>query len=196
MPSKEARTAFDGAFAAMQPELPVVAERGTVTDWNGSPTSTYALWEDINEAIKPVISKFGFGLRFRTGQDHNTIIVTAILSHSGGHAEETTMRLPVDLSGGKNPVQAIGSSTSYGKRYTASALLNLTSRGEDDDGKASVQSSRISAQEVAELRHMISVAKCDERRLKAYLGIATLDELPPSKLERAKQVIEAKGNWL
>ena len=99
-------------------------------------TSTYALWEDINEAIKPVIARSGFGLRFRIGQEHNTIVVTAILSHCGGHAEETTMRLPVDLSGGKNPVQAIGSSTSYGKRYTASALLNLTSRGEDDDGKA------------------------------------------------------------
>ena len=193
--AKEGRIAFDTAFSQMQAELPVIGERGTITDWNGAPASTYALWEDINEAIKPIISKFGFALRFKTGQDHNTIIVTAILSHSGGHSEETTMRLPVDLSGGKNPVQAIGSSTSYGKRYTASALLNLTSRGEDDDGKAAVQSARITAEEIADLRHRISVVKCDERRLKAYLGVASLEELPPSKLDRAKQIIEARGTF-
>jgi hypothetical protein len=38
-----------------------------------------------------------------------------------------------DASGNKNAVQALGSAISYGKRYTASALLNLTSHGEDDD---------------------------------------------------------------
>jgi hypothetical protein len=45
------------------------------------------------------------------------------------------MELPVDTSGSKNPVQAVGSSTAYGKRYVMEALLNLTSRGVDDDGK-------------------------------------------------------------
>ncbi|WP_409524602.1 ERF family protein [Pseudomonas sp.] len=46
------------------------------------------------------------------------------------------MLLPLDTSGSKNAVQAVGSSTSYGKRYVMSALLNLTTRGEDDDGHA------------------------------------------------------------
>ena len=46
------------------------------------------------------------------------------------------MQLPVDLTGSKNAVQAAGSSVSYGKRYTVSALLNLTSRGEDDDARS------------------------------------------------------------
>ena len=44
------------------------------------------------------------------------------------------MKLPADTSGSKNVVQAIGSSVSYGKRYTMQALLNITSGGEDDDG--------------------------------------------------------------
>jgi hypothetical protein len=46
--------------------------------------------------------------------------------------------LPVDLSGKKNPVQAVGSSVSYGKRYAIEALLNLTSRGQDDDSRGTV----------------------------------------------------------
>jgi hypothetical protein len=44
-----------------------------------------------------------------------------VLSHELGHSEETTMTLPLDTSGSKNNVQAVGSSTSYGKRYTATA---------------------------------------------------------------------------
>jgi hypothetical protein len=190
---KEAQTAFDRAFAAMQAELPVIDKKGVLTDEFGSPGSSYALWEDINEAIKPVLSKFGFGLRFRTAQDHGAVVVTAIVSHAGGHTEETTMRLPVDLTGGKNAVQAIGSSTSYGKRYAASALLNITSRDEDDDGKEALPPPKITAEEVAELRRLIARAKADEKRLASYLGVPSLEDIPPSRLDRAREAIQLKG---
>lgn len=133
---RNAKAAYDAAFAVMQPELPIIEEHGGIKDRGGNVQSTYALWEDINESIKPVLSRHGFGISFRTGARDGKVVVTGILSHRDGHREETTMELPVDASGNKNAVQAVGSSTSYGKRYTAQALLNLTSRGEDDDGKA------------------------------------------------------------
>jgi hypothetical protein len=191
--AREARIGFDTAFAGMQAELPVIPERGRIPDGSAGRASSYALWEDINEAIKPVLTRFGFALRFKVGQDHNTIVITAILSHQDGHAEETTMRLPVDLSGGKNGVQAIGSSTSYGKRYTATALLNVTSRGEDDDGRAADQSARITPEEAQELRQRIVAVKGDERRLCNYLGVTELEALPPSRLKRAIEAIAQKG---
>jgi hypothetical protein len=125
-----AKTAYAAAFAEMQPHLPEIPEYG-----KGHGAITYALWEDINDLIKPVLAAHGFGISFRPGRDGQAITVTAILSHREGHSEEATMLLPLDTSGSKNAVQAVGSSTSYGKRYTAAALLNLTSRGEDDDGK-------------------------------------------------------------
>jgi len=124
-----AKTAYAAAFSEMQPDLPEIIEHGKSN--NGS----YALWEDINDKIKPVLSAHGFGISFRCGRDGANVTVTAVLSHREGHSEETMMLLPLDTSGNKNAVQAVGSSTSYGKRYTAAALLNLTSRGEDDDGK-------------------------------------------------------------
>jgi len=136
--AERARADFDAAMAEMQEELPIIEERGVIDIGRGKP-QPYALWEDINEAIKPVLARHGFALSFRTADDGDRRIVTAILSHRGGHREETTMRLPLDTSGSKNNVQAVGSSTSYGKRYTAAALLNLTSRmpeDADDDGKA------------------------------------------------------------
>lgn len=131
-----ARAAYTEALAAMQPNLPVIQERGGILDKNRNVQSTYALWEDINEAIKPVLAAHGFAISFRTGQGPDgRVLVTGVLSHRDGHSEETTLVLPIDSSGSKNAVQAVGSSTSYGKRYTASALLNLTSRGEDDDAR-------------------------------------------------------------
>lgn len=134
--ARDAKVAYFAAMAQLQIELPAIAERGGIKNNSGAVQSTYAKWEDINEVIKPILSRHGFALSFRTGQDQGAIIVTGVLSHAAGHSEETVMRLPVDTSGSKNSVQAIGSSTSYGKRYTAQALLNLVSYGEDDDGRA------------------------------------------------------------
>jgi hypothetical protein len=142
--NRNARSAFTSALAAMQPNLPVVDRKGNITihkkdaekiPANVIQSTPYALWEDINDAIRPVLSEYGFALSFRVKKEADRIEVTAILSHREGHSEETMLSLPMDSTGSKNNVQAIGSSTSYGKRYTACAILNITSRGEDDDGK-------------------------------------------------------------
>ena len=132
--TREAVIAFNGALARLQPNLPVISERGGIKDRAGNIQSTYALWEDVNEAIRPLLAQEGFALRFKVSREGDQISVTGILSHRDGHSDETTLTLPTDTSGSKNAVQAVGSSTQYGKRYTAFALLNITSTGEDDDG--------------------------------------------------------------
>lgn len=131
--AQQAKGAFNAALARVQPQLPVIEEHGA-TD-----KAKYATWEDINDGIRPVLHEHGFALSFRVRRVENAISVTGILSHEDGHSEETTLELPSDTSGSKNAVQAVGSSLSYGKRYTAMALLNITSRApqdRDDDGKA------------------------------------------------------------
>jgi hypothetical protein len=137
MINRQAETAFNAALAAVQTELPVIPERGKIKNRDGKVQSTYALWEDLNEIIKPILSRHGFALTFRTGNDGPKMIVTGVLSHASGHSVSSTMILPMDSSGSKNEVQGLGSSTSYGKRYVAGALLNLTSRDEDNDGAGS-----------------------------------------------------------
>lgn len=131
--SKRAVAAYQADLSEMQDALPSIGERG-----NAANRYTYALWEDINAAIKPVLKRFGFALSFRTDCQKDGISVTGVLTHRDGHREETTISLPADSSGNKNAVQAVASSVSYGKRYTAGALLNLTSHGEDDDAFAAV----------------------------------------------------------
>lgn len=140
MQAKQAEADFAADLAEMQDQLPSIGERG-----NAANRYTYALWEDINAAIKPILKRFGFALSFRTDCQKDAIAVTGVLTHRGGHREETTISLPADGSGNKNAVQAVASSVSYGKRYTAGALLNLTSHGEDDDAFAATETFDTSA---------------------------------------------------
>lgn len=126
--SRQAEQQYAEAMAAMQQELPSIGERG-----NAAGRYTYALWEDINEQLKPILAKHGFSISFRMPRCEKGIEVEGVLTHRGGHSERTTIVLPADTSGNKNAVQAVASSVSYGKRYTAGALLNFTTHGEDDD---------------------------------------------------------------
>ncbi|MCT5858497.1 ERF family protein, partial [Pseudomonas aeruginosa] len=55
--ARQAEQQYTEALAAMQQELPAIAERG---DADGR--YSYALWEDINERLKPILAKHGFAL--------------------------------------------------------------------------------------------------------------------------------------
>jgi hypothetical protein len=123
----------------MQPKLPVISERGKILNKQREVQSTYALWEDINEILKPILHEYGFGLTFKGRKDGPDYVTIGILTHRMGHSETTEVPLPRDDSGSKNTVQAIGSAKSYGKRYAAFDLLNITTKGQDDDGENASQ---------------------------------------------------------
>ena len=198
---RAARSAFAAALAEMQPELPVVDRKGLITihkkdapktEANVIQSTAYALWEDINEAIRPLLSKYGFALSFRVKKAEDRVEVTGVLSHREGHSEETMLSLPMDTTGSKNNVQAIGSSTSYGKRYTAMALLNITTRGEDDDGKIAGLGDVISEEQIDALSALMDRHGADLARFCTYFEIDKLPDLPASKYAQAEAMIKAK----
>lgn len=133
--AEQARAAFIESLSAMQAEIPAIKRTGQIKNNSGQVQSTYAKWEHINEAIKPVLQRHGFALSFRVNQEGNKIVVQGVLSHRDGHSDTTTIELAPDTSGAKNAPQAIVSAISYGKRTAAGALLNITSYDEDDDGQ-------------------------------------------------------------
>lgn len=192
--ARAAETAFNGALAAMQTDLPIIDEKGGIKDRNGSVQSTYARWDDINEAIKPVLTRFGFALSFRIGRaDDGRPTVTGVLRHAAGHKDETTIVLPVDSSGSKNDVQAVGSSTSYGQRYTARALLNLTSRkGEDDDGQKAGAGVTITQEQADELQAVMEGVGADKGRFLIYMKVGRIADIPAGRYAQALAALEAK----
>lgn len=129
----QAKADFDAAFSVMQGELPVIAERGQIKV-RETLRSRYALYEDIVEQVRPILSKHGFSLRHRNEYDGNVQVIIGVLSHRSGHSEEDVFRCPPDSSGEKSSIQAMGSTRSYGQRYTTISLLGIATRGMDNDG--------------------------------------------------------------
>jgi len=180
----QARGAYDDAMAALQPELPVIAERGQADRYS------FAKWEDINVAIKPVLMRHGFALTFRT-DFADGIAITGVLSHRAGHREETTIKLPADGSGNKNPVQAVASSVSYGKRYAASALLNLTSHGEDDDAYTAMVE-RITEDQEIQINDMLEATNSDKAKFLEWLKIDGVSKIPAKRFDEVMKLFKAK----
>lgn len=137
--AREARAEYLRALSAMQAELPAAARNGRAHN-----DKAYARFEDIIEALRPILHKHGFSLTYRIEQDDKAMIVTGVLGHSGGHSESTSMKLPADTSGAKNAVQAWGSSASYGKRYVTLTLTGIAT-DDDDDGRAATNAKRKSS---------------------------------------------------
>ena len=147
---RQALMAYSAAMAAMQTELPSIVERGQGN--NGA----YATLEDIVDTVRPIMQKHGFAVSFRIQTQERGIQITGVLMHQEGHREETSMLLPADTSGSKNAVQAFGSSTSYGKRYVLCALLNITTRGQDDNGHAAAPVKLVTPFQAGQLKQLIS----------------------------------------
>jgi hypothetical protein len=189
--AKQAEAAFNADLALMQPELPVISHRGEILNKAGQVASTYALWEDINDAIRPILAKHGFALTFKVGQEGTNRVVTAFLRHREGHKEETTLALPLDTSGFKNDVQAVGSSLSYAKRYTAMALLNITTTGEDDDGQRA-GADFISADQKDELIALIKETNSDTAKFLQFIRANSLDEIKARDFNKARDKLLEK----
>lgn len=128
-----AKAAFDAAFSAMQGEMPTISERGEILV-NGVLRSKYAKYEDIIEVIRPILARHGFAIRHRNEQKDGIVTVVGILSHKAGHSEEDRFEFQPDNSGGKQPIQQVGSTRAYGQRYTTISLVNIVTKGEDNDG--------------------------------------------------------------
>ena len=133
---RDAEAAFIDAFHKMAPDLPVIDEQNTITYRDGR-TGTYAANEDIQTAIQPILWRHGFTLAFETSYPGVSIRVDGVLTHKKGHSRRSSFESGTDTSGGKTLAQGRGSIISYGHRYTTVDLLNLITRGADDDGAAS-----------------------------------------------------------
>lgn len=192
MQAQEAKAAYAGALAALQPELPLIREKGAIKNNAGGVMSRYALWEDVVEAIAPHLSRHGFSLSFRTSSTDKTVTVIGVLTHAQGHSEDTSLTLPLDTSGAKSLVQTFGSSTSYGKRYTAAALLNLRTGEVDDDGRAGAPLPVISEEQAAKLQEMIEASGANKAKFLQHLKIESVASLPAQAYEHAMAMLRSR----
>jgi hypothetical protein len=141
----KARRLFNAAMAATQAEIgPVLRDRKNTHLGN-----RYATLDAMLDVILPVASAHGLNVRFGSAASGQPgwQCVSCIIS-LGDHTETLTLEAPVVVppvsAGGRTqmtPIQAVGSTTTYLKRYLISNAFALrTSEAgtatDDDDGEA------------------------------------------------------------
>jgi hypothetical protein len=191
MEERQARQEAISAFTALSAEMPRVKKNGTI-DMGTKGSIAFAKWDDIDKVIRPLLVKHGFTLSFNsTARDGGGLIVTGELMHNSGHVRTATIPLGLDAGPGRNNLQAMGSTLSYGKRYCAEMLLNIVREGDDDDGNKGGMAF-ITAEEADELRLLMEETKTEEARFCAIFNIAHLGEMQEANLTAAKNMLLAK----
>lgn len=197
--ARQAESAYNSAFSRLQMKLPRVKKNGQLSHLGkdgakAGKVQSFAKWEDIDEAIRPLLDEEGFSLSFDTAPkagDGGGLIVTAILRHQAGHSTRTAFPVPLDSSGGKNSLQGYGSSLSYGKRYAATAALNIITEDDDDDGvRGGLRA--ISRGQVDELRALIVETNTDEGRFLRMFEATHLESMEAGAFTGAKNMLMLK----
>lgn len=141
--SRAAAESFQRALVSFRTEVrPIIKDTPVGYDSSkpgGSRTEfSYASLHSIDSTITPVLSKYGLTATWKIiDQAKDWIKVRCTLTHLDGHKDVAELGGPPDKTGGKNDVQAIGSTVSLLERYTLIAVCGLTTREQDDDGNGS-----------------------------------------------------------
>lgn len=211
---REAQKEFNRSFIALQEELPPIRRDGKIeirekvgTERTGrvQQSTPYATFNNIMQAIKPLLIKHGFALSFSTEPAGERILVKGLLE-GHGHCRTTSFPLPAETSGSKNNVQGWGSSMSYGKRYCTIALLNIISEAPEDsdtDGHAGSfknakggglaevpeDQPKLSPAQAIELSGVMEQCGVAAANFTVHYGIDKVEDLPAEMFEAAKKAL-------
>lgn len=152
---EEARKAFIAAMNQFKANPPQIFKNKAVHH-NGVFKYKHATLDNCAEAIGSALSKVGISYRWETAQKEGGVIsVACILTHTMGHSERTPLEASPDQSGGKNSIQAVGSTVTYLQRYTLLAATGMAVENMDDDAQGGKRMS-----EDAKEQWMLRIAEC------------------------------------
>lgn len=180
--SNEARKAFHSAMNDFKSDPPEITKDKHVE--YGTTKYAHSSLGNIADAISERMSKFGLSFRWDLSQD-KVITVTCIVTHALGHSEKTPLSAADDTSGGKNSIQAIGSTVTYLQRYTLLAATGLASKDSDDDGRGSVVLEYITEDEKTELIALLDECGVDETRWLKHCKLDSVDGVQGKDFESA-----------
>jgi hypothetical protein len=192
----DAEQLFNAAMTETQKEMrPIAADAS-----NPQTKSKYASYAALDNILRPIYTKHGFGLSFDTGDgapaDH--LRVLCYVSHGGGFTRTYKVDMPADGKGAKGgdvmtKTHATGSALTYGQRYLLKAVFNIAV-GRDDDGNKAHGGGVISAAQLAEIRKLITETNADIEKFCHYLNVESVVEIAARDYDKAMSALRAKAS--
>jgi len=180
--NKEAEQVFNQAFAAAMGKMSDVPRTGK----NNHTNQRYSTLDDLIRKTRSVLARHGLSLNWQTAIDGQNITVTAIVRHAQGHSIQTTLSGPRDNGKQMNALQGGGSTETYLKRYSGFSILGLSSGDEvDNDGRDTVASATISAEQYQALRDKAELAGVDAAKICLAAGVESLMVFPAKDYQAA-----------
>ena len=191
--ANEARKAFVVAFAKFKRVAPKVGKDKHVNFQTsvGDVDYHHTTLGNAVDTLAPVLGKCGFTHHWVPEQlDGGAIRITCVLTHIKGHTERASLQAGADTSGKKNPIQAVGSTTTYLERYTLLAVCGIATEDQDNDA-AHTDPTVTDEQKQAIIAKMKEVGADTVAFLK-YMNVGTVDELPAAEFDRAMSALASK----
>jgi len=192
--ANQARKAYHVAMAQFKTEAIKIlkdAKVDYITKTGGRVKYNHATLFNIINTVTPLLSKYGLSIAWKPLQTPGNITITTMITHILGHREEFPLTAGADDSGGKNAIQAVGSTTAYLERYGTLAALGLATGGQDDDGQVAA-TEYIDDKQRSELTDLAVDCGANMPKLMAYLKVEDLSKLPKSEFQKAKLALIAK----
>ena len=190
--ANEARKAYVSSMNDFRANPPVIYKTKKVSYSTGKGTTEYshALLENAAEIIGAELTKHGLSFRWDCEQSDAQVKVTCVITHSSGHSERVSLQAGLDQSGGKNNIQALGSTVSYLERYTLFAATGMAPKGMDNDGGTNAE--YISEEQAADLNSLLEETESDKIKFCEFFKIESVDKLPAKAFKQAVALVEAK----
>lgn len=130
MKTSESTSSIASALAKAQAEIKTAIKDAT----NPHFKSRYADLVAIVESCRPALSKNGIAVIQGGEKKEGSWVLTTRLAHSSGEWYECDF----PLLARDNSAQAMGSATTYAKRYALAAMVGVVADDEDDDGEGAM----------------------------------------------------------
>jgi len=169
--SVDAEKEYNRDFALAMMDMPKVAKKG-VKDMGTKGCIAYETYEDLDSAIRPIETRYGFARSFSTriSEKGAGVILVLTLTHRAGHSTTSERYCPPDPGPGRNDTQALGSGESYGRRYLTKSKWNIVTVGVDDDGDSADPISDEQAMRIHDMLEHLALEPPKLAKLWAWIG--------------------------
>lgn len=192
--AKQAEREFAAAFVEVQANMPRIEASKPVPDKFGNVKYVFAPFEDIMRAVKPLLLKHGFTIRFDTAVDGPRIKQTCKLMHKGGHTVENSFYARIGSGPpGSSEAQGDGAASTYAKRFALCNALNIVIE-HDTDGRddARHEGAPITEDEVLYLKELVKETGSNEAAFLKFAGADTYDKIGSTRYSACVAALKSK----